>query len=129
MTLKVRSPEFAETSRAARLAVPTNDLRDVLSALRRLARPSFEAAGGRVRLVGVSLHDLVDEVQPRLSLGGDGTVLLGRSPQAGSRVMHRVFGPGTVVVGGAETAVVRFDDGGVRILEDPRTHLIHFEDT
>jgi DNA polymerase IV len=123
VAVKARSLDRRDLSRAESLGRATNDEALVLEAVGRLIPEVWADLGGAVRLVGVTLTGLSDEVQPRLDLGGsEVTWKIGRAPRAGERVSHPLFGEGEVAVGDPDSAVVRFPDK-VRVISDPRKYL------
>jgi DNA polymerase-4 len=124
VTIKLRSGEFTSIARSRSLGSPTSDLSTIANAVALLAPAAFAQAHHRVRLVGVSLTGLSESVQLRLDLSGTGLVGdLDPVPAPGSRVTHRTHGGGTVAMAHPGAAIVRFDDGHVRIIENPRAHL------
>ncbi len=127
VSVKTRRLDYGEVSRSLSLDGPTNDATTVRRAISLVGKRAWEASGGAVRLVGVSLGGLSEVAQGRLPLGrAEETWELGAAPSAGMRVRHRVFGEGEVITGDDERAVVRFTRG-VRVISNPRAHLVHEE--
>jgi DNA polymerase-4 len=125
VTLKVRTSDFSDISKSHQLMAPTSDSAAIMAALKTLLEPAFRRAGGRVRLVGVTLTGLAETIQLSLDFsdGEETKADLAPVPSAGARVTHHTYGLGTVAVSAPDAAIVRFDDQRVRVIAEPREHL------
>ena len=125
LSLTVRGEGSNGASRTTSLGQVTNNPEIIFAALTRLEKRVYEEAGRAARQISVGVGGLGAGIQLNLDLAGTGYEPPAPNPlfEVLSVVEHRTFGRGEIVTISPDSAVVRFVDGKVRVISDPRTHL------